>query len=165
MAKNLYNLTAVTTVNDSDLLHVNQGGVSSDKKVTKANLLKEVNSSISSINNSLTNSSVSGTNAVTLASGFSTAVVSDCVLYRNNKTVVAYLEIGSLSLAAGQNILGTVPSGYRPAAWTSNVGTIGSGSEKGTDVRVVLNPSGQLIVYAQSAIASTLRITITYITN
>ena len=55
MAKNLYNLTAVTTVNDSDLLHVNQGGVSSDKKVTKQNLLKEVNSSISSINNSLTN--------------------------------------------------------------------------------------------------------------
>ena len=55
MAKNLYNLTAVTTVNDSDLLHVNQGGVSSDKKVTKQNLLKEVNSSISSINSSLTN--------------------------------------------------------------------------------------------------------------
>ena len=56
MAKNLYNLTAVTTVNDSDLLHVNQGSVSSDKKVTKQNLLKEVNSSITSINNSLTNS-------------------------------------------------------------------------------------------------------------
>lgn len=55
MAKNLYNLTAVTTVNDSDLLHVNQGSVSSDKKVTKQNLLKEVNSSISSINNSLAN--------------------------------------------------------------------------------------------------------------
>ena len=55
MAKNLYNLTAVTTVNDSDLLHVNQGGVSSDRKVTKQNLLKEVNSSISSINSSLTN--------------------------------------------------------------------------------------------------------------
>lgn len=57
MAKNLYNLTAVTTVNDSDLLHVNQGSVSSDKKVTKANLLKEVNSSITSLNNSLANSS------------------------------------------------------------------------------------------------------------
>ena len=56
MAKNLYNLTAATTVNDSDLLHVNQGSVSSDKKVTKANLLKEVNSSITSLNNSLTNS-------------------------------------------------------------------------------------------------------------
>lgn len=55
MAKNLYNLTAVTTVNDSDLLHVNQGSVSSDKKVTKQNLLKEVNSSITSLNNSLTN--------------------------------------------------------------------------------------------------------------
>ena len=54
MAKNLYNLTAVTTVNDSDLLHVNQGSVSSDYKVTKANLLKEVNSAISTINNSLT---------------------------------------------------------------------------------------------------------------
>lgn len=54
MAKNLYNLTEVTTVNDSDLLHVNQGGVSSDKKVTKQNLLKEVNSSISSLNNSMT---------------------------------------------------------------------------------------------------------------
>lgn len=61
MAKNLYNLTAVTTVNDSDLLHVNQGSVSSDKKVTKQNLLKEVNSSISSINNSLTKSSVAFT--------------------------------------------------------------------------------------------------------
>ena len=55
MAKNLYNLAAVTTVNDSDLLHVNQGSVSSDKKVTKANLLKEVNSSITSLNSSLTN--------------------------------------------------------------------------------------------------------------
>lgn len=61
MAKNLYNLTEVTTVNDSDLLHVNQGSVSSDKKVTKQNLLKEVNSSISSINNSLTNSLLVGT--------------------------------------------------------------------------------------------------------
>lgn len=61
MAKNLYNLTAVTTVNDSDLLHVNQGSVSSDKKVTKANLLKEVNSSITSLNNSLTNSFKVGT--------------------------------------------------------------------------------------------------------
>ena len=56
MAKNLYNLTEVSTVNNSDLLHVNQGSVSSDKKVTKQNLLKEVNSSITSINNSLTNS-------------------------------------------------------------------------------------------------------------
>lgn len=54
MAKNLYNLTEVTTVNNSDLLHVNQGSVSSDKKVTKQNLLKEVNSSITSLNNSLT---------------------------------------------------------------------------------------------------------------
>lgn len=54
MAKNLYNLTEVSTVNNSDLLHVNQGSVSSDKKVTKANLLKEVNSSITSLNNSLT---------------------------------------------------------------------------------------------------------------
>lgn len=54
MAKNLYNLTPVTAVNDSDLLHVNQGSVSSDKKVTKANLLKEVNNSINSLNNSLT---------------------------------------------------------------------------------------------------------------
>lgn len=58
MAKNLYNLTPVTAVNDSDLLHVNQGSVSSDKKVTKANLLKEVNSSITSLNNSLANSLV-----------------------------------------------------------------------------------------------------------
>lgn len=61
MAKNLYNLAAVTTVNDSDLLHVNQGSVSSDKKVTKANLLKEVNSSITSLNSSLTKSSSSYT--------------------------------------------------------------------------------------------------------
>lgn len=53
--KNLYNLPAVTTANDSDLLHVNQGGVSSDVKITKQNLLKEVNSSITSLNNSLTN--------------------------------------------------------------------------------------------------------------
>jgi hypothetical protein len=60
MAKNLYNLTAVTTVNDSDLLHVNQGSVSSDKKVTKQNLLKEVNSSISSINSSLAQFNVIG---------------------------------------------------------------------------------------------------------
>ena len=53
MAKNLYNLTEVTTVNNSDLLHVNQGSVSSDRKVTKQNLLKEVNSSINSLNSSL----------------------------------------------------------------------------------------------------------------
>lgn len=72
MAKNLYNLTAVTTVNDSDLLHVNQGSVSSDKKVTKQNLLKEVNSSISSINNSLTYKSYSVTvTANTYVSPFS----------------------------------------------------------------------------------------------
>ena len=46
MAKNLYNLTAVTTAADTDLLHVNQGSVSSDRKITKANLLKEVNAKV-----------------------------------------------------------------------------------------------------------------------
>ena len=71
MAKNLYNLTAVTTVNDSDLLHVNQGGVSSDRKVTKQNLLKEVNSSISSINSSLANNgAIDGVRVVTAGANF-----------------------------------------------------------------------------------------------
>ena len=46
MAKNLYNLTAVTTAANTDLLHVNQGSVSSDRKITKANLLKEVNAKV-----------------------------------------------------------------------------------------------------------------------
>lgn len=75
MAKNLYNLTAVTTVNDSDLLHVNQGSVSSDKKVTKQNLLKEVNSSITSINNSLPKS-------------YDTGILSDITIASNREASI-----------------------------------------------------------------------------
>lgn len=52
--KNLTDLTARTATAGSDLIHVNSGGT--DYKETKANFLQDVNSSISSLNSSLTNS-------------------------------------------------------------------------------------------------------------
>lgn len=50
----LPNLTERTATANSDLIHVNSGGT--DYKETKANFLSDVNSSITSLNNSLTNS-------------------------------------------------------------------------------------------------------------
>ena len=52
----LPNLTERTATANSDLIHVNSGGT--DYKETKANFLSDVNSSITSLNNSLTNSSL-----------------------------------------------------------------------------------------------------------
>lgn len=99
MAKNLYNLTAVTTVNDSDLLHVNQGSVSSDKKVTKQNLLKEVNSSITSLNNSLTKS-------------YDADVLSDITIGANG-----YTQVTKPSAVIGKSIVSV-----SIITWTSNTG-------------------------------------------
>lgn len=49
----LPNLTERTATANSDLIHVNSGGT--DYKETKGNFLSDVNSSISALNNSLTN--------------------------------------------------------------------------------------------------------------
>jgi len=51
----LPNLTERATTANSDLIHINSGGT--DYKQTKANFLSDVNSSITSINNSLANKS------------------------------------------------------------------------------------------------------------
>lgn len=50
----LPNLTERTATANTDLIHVNSGGT--DYKETKGNFLSDVNSSISALNNSLTNS-------------------------------------------------------------------------------------------------------------
>lgn len=50
----LPNLTERTATANTDLIHVNSGGT--DYKETKANFLSDVNSSINSLNNSLTQS-------------------------------------------------------------------------------------------------------------
>lgn len=97
MAKNLYNLTPVTAVNDSDLLHVNQGSVSSDKKVTKANLLKEVNSSITSLNSSLTQSLLS---SVTKHASISSVI-------RSPYSVVGNVVVGSVVFVVGSSAIPT----------------------------------------------------------
>lgn len=54
----LPNLTERTATASSDLIHVNSGGT--DYKETKANFLSDVNSSITSLNSSLTNSFLIG---------------------------------------------------------------------------------------------------------
>lgn len=135
MAKNLYNLTAVTTVNDSDLLHVNQGGVSSDKKVTKQNLLKEVNSSITSLNNSLANSLFVDTNNKTsysfpvtppggsfgyflLFGGTTSADTSNVFLFVG---MVANGNVRFARLCGNQNFTGTISNGVCTITSTNTV--------------------------------------------
>lgn len=54
----LPNLTERTATANTDLIHVNSGGT--DYKETKANFLNDVNSSITSLNNSLTNIRTNG---------------------------------------------------------------------------------------------------------
>lgn len=54
--QSLVDLTERTATADTDLIHVNSGGT--DYKETKANFLSDVNSSITSLNNSLTNNFV-----------------------------------------------------------------------------------------------------------
>ena len=112
MDKNLYNLEAVTTVNDSDLLHVNQGGVSSDKKVTKQNLLKEVNSSITSLNNSLTNNSMT---PMSVLSGRGTALDGGYCLVGNMVHINWKFKAGT-SATNSPSISSTPPSPKTEAA-------------------------------------------------
>lgn len=126
MAKNLYNLTAVTTVNDSDLLHVNQGGVSSDKKVTKQNLLKEVNSSITSLNNSLTNSlPTSAIVAITPTGCSNYSNYGNSYYYKRGNQVFVHIGVQGLTANSPTDIF-TLPSGYRPR---TNFCAVGQGGE------------------------------------
>ena len=64
--QSLVDLTERTATADSDLIHVNSGGT--DYKETKANFLSDVNSSITSLNNSLTNSFLIGSKTDTVSS-------------------------------------------------------------------------------------------------
>lgn len=122
--KNLYNLPAVTTANDSDLLHVNQGGVSSDVKITKQNLLKEVNSSITSLNNSLTKSSVT----VTGVSGAGVTIVANSSFQFNNIVVINVRITVSSDKPSGTNLLNvpapktTLTGGSGAVACAANAG-------------------------------------------
>lgn len=130
MAKNLYNLTEVTTVNNSDLLHVNQGSVSSDKKVTKQNLLKEVNSSISSINNSLTQRLTDISSQFTWNTSLSAVnkgVIAYYDPYNHSVRGSFYINVSS-SFASTAHIL-VAPSGYRPSSNSAWIGVLSTTSK------------------------------------
>lgn len=126
MAKNLYNLTEVTTVNNSDLLHVNQGSVSSDRKVTKQNLLKEVNSSINSLNSSLTNSLPTSAIVPITPTGCSNyANYGNSYYYKRGNQVFIHIGVQGLTPNSQTDVF-TLPSGYRPYA---NFCAVGQGGE------------------------------------
>ena len=136
MAKNLYNLTAVTTVNDSDLLHVNQGSVSSDKKVTKQNLLKEVNSSITSINNNLTKSSVSVTPVSGVTVNANSSILVDGIVILNLRITTSSVFSAGSSLLTCPAPKTTLSGGSGTVAVTTN----------NTSVAAVVSAQGQLAV-------------------
>lgn len=147
MAKNLYNLTAVTTVNDSDLLHVNQGSVSSDKKVTKQNLLKEVNSSITSLNNSLTKSygDVTKASNITNLEGWYAKDGQVCSFY-------ASATAGAVFTGGADVLLSGLPIPKYGRIQGSGVVTSGGSFVK--SLRVAVNSSGELTLWYGGNLAS-----------
>lgn len=144
MAKNLYNLTAVTTVNDSDLLHVNQGSVSSDKKVTKQNLLKEVNSSITSLNNSLTQCSSVANGTLTLHSSQSSAT-NNITIKQNNHVVCVWGFLAGITTSSSGTTIGTVSGVSLPTNNVRFLCSVGSNAySTGTPTYAVLGTNGSL---------------------
>lgn len=112
-----------------------------------------------------TNTVLTGSNAINLSAQFSSVEIGQVSLYRNGKIVCAYFVFGGANLSAGANTIGTIPEGYRPPKWTSDEAAIGAGSDTGTTVRLTITNDGEVIIYAPSPIASTVRVTITYIIN
>lgn len=142
MAKNLYNLTAATTVNDSDLLHVNQGSVSSDKKVTKANLLKEVNSSITSLNSSLANITEWHWADSILQNNWSSNGMSVYGKIKDIGFVQFSVRNGTLNTTVA-----TLPSGFRPSTYSVVVPLLANGVNNGY---ALINTNGTIVFNGQT---------------
>ena len=99
--KNLTDLTARTATADSDLIHVNSGGT--DYKETKANFLSNITSSISSINSSLTKSSVAFTKHASI-----TGELIQCNKLANVLYISGYFKVSS-TVSSGAVLL-DIPS-------------------------------------------------------
>lgn len=101
----LPNLTERTATANSDLIHVNSGGT--DYKETKANFLSDVNSSISALNNSLTNSSIS------VNAGNSAVTVTRSNSYKWGNIIVVAVRFQVTSALAIYDYVLQIPSAYR----------------------------------------------------
>lgn len=119
----LPNLTERTATANTDLIHVNSGGT--DYKETKANFLSDINSSITSLNNSLANSLFVDTNNKTsysfpvtppggsfgyflLFGGTTSADTSNVFLFVG---MVANGNVQFARLCGTQNFTGTISNG------------------------------------------------------
>ena len=100
----LPNLTERTTTANSDLIHVNSGGT--DYKETKANFLSDVNSSITSLNNSLTNS-------LALKITSTAPNLSNTVYSANSVKVMSVTAPTDINQLINVTIIGDYPSGSR----------------------------------------------------
>lgn len=78
--------------------------------------------------------------------------------------ITIYGQLGSLSLSAGANTLGTLSNYYPSATLVSVCGFVGTASITGTPVRVTIGLDGVITCYAPSALTGTLRFTASYAT-
>lgn len=100
----LPNLTERTATANSDLIHVNSGGT--DYKETKANFLSDVNSSITSLNNSLAKSyDAPVISSVTIGSGGYTEMTKPTAMVGKRILVISPLNWGAASGAFNAAIL------------------------------------------------------------
>ena len=103
----LPNLTERTATASSDLIHVNSGGT--DYKETKANFLSDVNSSITSLNNSLARTSFE----LTAVSPY-TISRQQCYKIGNLCVVSILFNVpSSAPTVSGEVQIATVPEGFR----------------------------------------------------
>lgn len=76
-----------------------------------------------------------------------------------------YAQIGSLTLTAGSNTIGTLSNFYPSSTEVCVCGFVGAGTGTGTPVRVTIDTSGEIKCFAPSALTGTLRFSASYATT
>lgn len=123
-----------------------------------------VTGALSTLNSNFAYESIRGADVLTLSSAFASASPNDFVIKRVGRIAHITGMIGSLSLQAGRNEIGTLGTGWRPHVFdVYTVGTIGANTVVNTIVRVEINKNGLMTITSDIAIASSLRFGCSYI--
>lgn len=141
----LPNLTERTATANSDLIHVNSGGT--DYKETKANFLSDVNSSITSLNNSLATKTGTYKNAPDFSGAYPSVTI------RQSGHVVSiygFINTLNISITSG-NKLGTVSGVSLPVQTIRVLCNYGDNAyTTGTPTYMSLDADGSLTLFPTS---------------
>lgn len=159
------NITAAAAANDIAGIRKKIGDTALGTTATTiTGAIAEHEQDISGLNSNLSYASIRGADVLTLSSAFASATISEFVIKRVGRIAHVTGIIGSLSIQAERNVIGTLGNGWRPHIFdVFTLGTIGPGGNVGTIVRVEINSNGVLTVVSNVAIASSLRFGCSYV--